>query len=67
MNNEKIIYLPEVGKRQATKVEKIGKLHKAQKMVKMQAKKDHIEGQFLRQAFKSNRADAQRNSRRAKR
>lgn len=49
------------------KIDKIGKLHKANKAVKMQAMKDHIETQFLKQAFKANRADKQREARRAKR
>ena len=64
-----ILHLPASNqqKNQACKVTKLGGLNKANKMVKMQGKKDAIEGAFMRQAFKSNRADAQRNSRRAKR
>ena len=64
-----ILYIPITArqKQSACKVEKVGKLHKANKAIKMQGKKDHIEGQFMRQAFKANRADQQREVRRAKR
>lgn len=64
-----ILYIPATAQQlqKTCKVDKVGKLHKANKLIKMMGKRDAIEGAFMRQAFKANRADAQRNSRRAKR
>lgn len=66
-----IKYLPEANKKQACKVEKVGKLPKANKAVKIQQKRDNLEIVFLsvagRERKKAERATAQRNSRRAKR
>lgn len=48
-------------------VETVGKLHKAKRRVKIDQKRENIEGQFMYMAMKSNRADKQREDRRAKR
>lgn len=48
-------------------VEKVGKLHKAKRQVKIDSKRENLEGQFMYLAMKSNRADKQREDRRAKR
>ena len=49
------------------KVDKVGKLHKAKRMVKIDQKRANLEGQFMYVAMKANRADKQREDRRAKR
>lgn len=51
----------------ADRIKKIGKLHKANNCIRIQAKRDIMEDVFMRIAFKSNRAESQRESRRAKR
>jgi hypothetical protein len=48
-------------------VETVGKLHKGKRRVKIDQKRENIEGQFMYLAMKSNRADKQREDRRAKR
>lgn len=48
-------------------VKKVGKLHKGKRRVKIDQKRENLEGQFMYMAMKSNRADKQREDRRAKR
>ena len=68
-NNNKMIYSTRQAQRQqdAERVTKIGGLNKANNCIRIQAKRDIMEDVFMRIAFKSNRAESQRESRRAKR
>lgn len=67
------IHIPTTDKQKQSicKVTKIGKLHKANKAIKIQQKRDNLETVFLsvagKERKKAERATAQRNSRRAKR
>jgi len=71
MNN--VLYIPATAnqKQQAVKVEKVGGLNKGNRAVKIQQKRDNLETIFLASASRENkkaeRAQAQREARRAKR
>lgn len=58
-------------KSKVCKVEKVGKLHKANRAVKISSKRENLETEFMKVASlsrrKSERAKAQRDARRAKR
>lgn len=64
-----MIYSTSQAQRQqdADTIKKIGKLHKANNCIRIQAKRDIMEDVFMRIAFKSNRAESQRERRRAQR
>lgn len=49
------------------RAKKIGGLHKANNCIRIQEQRDKMEDTFLRIAFKYNRAESQRELRRAKR
>lgn len=49
------------------RAKKVGGLHKAHTCIRIQAKRDIMEDVFMRIAFKSNRAESQRERRRAQR
>ena len=68
-NNNNMIYSTSQAQRKqdSERVTKIGKLNKANNCIRIQEKRDIMEDVFMRIAFKSNRAESQRESRRAKR
>lgn len=66
---ENLIHIPasQQDKAKVCKITKVGKLHKAKRIIQVAEVRENLESKFMQLAARENRATKQRNERRAKR